>query len=163
MNKTKSIIVVTLSILLVSLLTVAATYSVIVEVVENNGVTEIVNEITVKDLVTNDDGSYNETYYDIKNELNLTDEEAKILTASVPINEALRVVLKSIVDYKVNNNKDAKLSDDELYNMISDAVIDTDDITDELKSRIINKASIYRDDISKYIYDIEVSVLGDNI
>ena len=163
MNKKTTIIVIILSVLLVSLCTVAATYAVIIEVIENNGLTEMVNEINIKDLLTNDGGSYNKTYYDIKNELNITDAEANTLMESIPINDALQKVLESIIDYKINNNVDAKLSDDELYNIISDAILATNNISDDVKSRIINKASIYRNDISDYIYDIEVSMLGDNI
>lgn len=163
MKKGTTIIVVALSILLVGLYTVASTYSVIIDVIENNGVMEIVNEINIRDLLTNDDGSYNDTYYDVKNELDVTEEEANILMESAPINDALKIVLESIVEYKVNDNVDAKLSNDEIYNLITDSILKTDNISDELKSRIINKASIYRDDISDYVYDIEVSVLGDSI
>ena len=52
---------------------------------------------------------------------------------------------------------------DEIYSLITNSVLNTDNISDDLKSRIINKASIYRNDVSDYIYDIEVSLLGDNI
>ena len=162
MKKGTTIIVVALSILLVGLYTVASTYSVIIDVIENNGVMEIVNEINIRDLLTNDDGSYNDTYYDVKNELGVTEGEANILMESVPINDALQIVLESIVDYKINNNINAKLSNNELYNLISNGVVNTENITDELKSRIINKASLYKNDISDYIYDIEVSLLGVN-
>lgn len=163
MKRRTTIIVVALSILLVGLYTVASTYAVIIDVIENNGVMEIVNEINIRDLLTNDDGSYNNTYYDVKNELDVTEEEANILIESVPINDALKIVLESIVEYKVNDNVDGKLSNDEIYNLITDSILKTDNITDELKSKIINKASIYREDISDYVYDIEVSVLGDSI
>jgi len=81
----------------------------------------------------------------------------------VDLTPTLQTILKSIVDYKAGNNPDAKLSNDEIYNMITDAVLNTTNISDEVKSRIINKASIYRVDVSDYIYDIEVSLLGDNI
>lgn len=161
MKKTTTIIVLVISILLVGLYTVASTYSVIIEVIEKDGITEIVNEINIRDVLTNDDGTFNDTYYDIKNELSITDEEAEILLDSVPLNEALQTVLESIVEYKVHDNNDAKLSDEAIYNLISDAVINTDNISDDLKSRIINQASIYRDDVSDYIYDIEVSILGE--
>lgn len=160
MKKTTTIIVITLSILLVGLYTVTSTYSVIIEVIEKDGITEIVNEINIRDVLTNDDGTFNDTYYDIKNELNITDDEADILLDSVPLNEALQTVLESIVEYKVHDNVDAKLSDEAIYNLISEAVLNTNNISDDLKSRIINQASIYRDDISDYVYDIEVSVLG---
>lgn len=163
MKKSSTIAIIALSILLVGLYTVTSTYSVIIDVIENNGVMEIVNKIKVRDLLVNDNGSYNKTYYDIKNELEATAEEANILINSKPINEALQSVLKSIVDYKVGNKSEAKLSDEEIYNLITQSVLDTNNISDDLKSRIINKASKYRKDVSKYIYDIEVSLLGENI
>ena len=161
MKKGVTITVIVLSILLVGLYTVTSTYSVIIDVIEKDGVNEIVNKINIKDLLTNDDGSFNDTYYTVKNELDVTDEEANILMNSKSINDSLQIVLESIVEYKVNNNINAKLSNEELYNLIRDSVLNTKDISDDLKSKIINKASIYRNDISNYIYDIEVSVLGD--
>ena len=163
MKKGLTITVIALSILLVGLYTVTSTYSVIIDVIEKEGTTEIINEITVRDLLVNENGSYNNTYYDIKRELDLTEEEANILINSTPINNAFKTVLESIVDYKVHNNIDAKLSNETLYNMITESVLNTNDISDETKSKVINKASIYRQDISNYIYDIEVSVLGGNI
>ena len=161
MKKGITITVIALSILLVGLYTVTSTYSVIVDVIEKDGVNEIVNEIKIRDLLTNDNGSYNQTYYDLKNELNVTTEEANILMDSKPINDSLQIVLKSIVEYKVNDNINAKLSNNELYELITDAVLNTDNISDDIKSRIINKASKYKQDVSDYVYDIEVSVLGD--
>lgn len=160
MKRITSIVIIVLSILLVGLYTVASTYSVIIDVVEKDGVTEIINEIKIRDLLTNDDGTYNDTYYMVKDELNVTNEEANILMESEKLNEYLQIVLESIVDYKINNNINAKLSNNELYNLISDGVVNTENITDELKSRIINKASLYKNDISDYVYDIEVSLLG---
>lgn len=160
MKKGLTITIIILSILFVGLYTVTSTYSVIIEVMEKDGITEIINDITVKDLLTNDNGSYNGTYYDVKNELNVTDEEANILIESTPINNALQTVLESIVEYKVHDNLDAKLSNESLYNLIADAILATNNISDDVKSRIINKASTYITDVSKYIYDIEVSLLG---
>ena len=160
MKRITSIVIIVLSIVLVGLYTVASTYSVIIDVVEKDGVNEIINEIKIKDLLTNDDGTYNDTYYMVKDELNVTTEEANILMNSKKLNESLQIVLESIVDYKINNNINAKLSNNELYNLISNGVVNTENITDELKSRIINKASLYKNDISDYIYDIEVSLLG---
>ena len=161
MKKTTTIIVLVISILLVGLYTVTSTYSVIIEVIEKDGITEIVNKINIRDVLTNDNGSFNSTYYEIKNELNISDEEANILLDSTSLNDALQTVLESIVEYKVHNNIDAKLSDTALYNLISDAVINTNNISDELKSRLINKSKTYIKDVSEYIYDIDVSVLGD--
>ena len=161
MKKTTTIIVLVISILLVGLYTVTSTYSVIIEVIEKDGLTEIVNKINIRDVLTNDNGSFNSTYYEIKNELNISDEESDILLDSTPLNDALQTVLESIVEYKVHNNIDAKLSDTALYNLISDAVINTNNISDDLKSRLINKSKTYIKDVSEYIYDIDVSVLGD--
>ena len=160
MKRITSTIIIIISILLVGLYTVTSTYSVIINVIEKDGITEIVNQITVRDLLTNDDGSFNNTYYDLKNELNVTENEANILMESIPLNEALQTVLESIVEYKLNDNINAKLSNDALYNLISDSIVNTENISDDLKSRIINKASIYKQDISDYVYDIEVSLLG---
>lgn len=163
MNKTTKLTVIIISILLVSVCTIAATYSVVIEVTKNEGLTEIINDIHVKDLLTDNNGNYNSTYYDLKNELSLTDTEANILMSSKEIDESLQIVLKSIVDYKVNDKLDAKLTNEELYNLISNTILKVDNISDETKSRIINKASIYRNDVSTYIYDMEVSVLKDLI
>lgn len=160
MKKTTTIIVIVISIVLVALYTVTSTYSVIIEVIEKDGITEIVNEITIRDLLINEDGNCNDTYYTLKDELEVTDEEANILMNSQPLNDSLQIVLESIVEYKVHDNIDAKLSDETIYNLISESILETDNITDELKSRVINKASIYRNDISDFIYDIEVSNLG---
>ena len=163
MKKTTTIIIILISILLVGLYTVTSTYSVIISVIEKDGVTEIVNKISIRDLLTNNDGTYNETYYLVKDELEVSDVEANILMDSVSLNDSLQIVLESIVDYKIHNNIDAKLTDDELYNLISESVLTINDISDELKSRIINKSSVYRRDIADFIYDIEVSLFGDNV
>ena len=163
MKRASTIVVIIISILLVGLYTVTSTYSVIINVIEKDGITEIVNEINIRDLLINDDGTYNDTYYTVKNELEVTDEEANILMNSVPLNEALQIVLESIVEYKVHENVDAWLSNDQIYNLISEAILNTDNISDDLKSRVINKSSIYREDITNYIYDIEVSLMGAKI
>ena len=48
-----SITIIAISVLLVGLYTVASTYSVIINVVEKDGVAEIVNEINIKELNCN--------------------------------------------------------------------------------------------------------------
>ena len=162
MKKTTTSIIIIISIILVGLYTVTSTYSVIINVIEKDGITEIVNKITIRDLLINDDGTYNDTYYLVKNELQVTETEANLLMESPQLNESLQIVLESIVEYKIHDNMDAKLSDEEIYNLITNSILNTDTITDELKSRVINKSSIYRNDISYYVYDIEVSRLGAN-
>lgn len=153
---TRNIIIITLSILLVVIYIAASTYAVIINVVQNDGLTEIISEIKVRDLLTDDNGEYNEYYYNIKRETDLTDTEANILINSDAINERLQDVLNSIVNYKVNNGQ--KYTNDELYNIIVDAVNRTEGISSDVKTRIINKSSKYINDISKYIYDIEVNI-----
>lgn len=159
MKKSKGIIISILIILLVFVSTIAATYSVIINVVSNNGINEIVNVITIRDLMTDNDGVYNDTYYNVKNELNISDSEAEILMESDELNKSLQVVLNSIVTYKVDNDENAKMSDTELYNLIVDAVNKDSTISDELKDKVKNKSNIYIRDVSDFMYDIEVSVL----
>lgn len=159
MKKSKGIIISILIILLVFVSTIAATYSVIINVVSNNGINEIVNVITIRDLMTDNDGVYNDTYYNVKNELDISDSEAEILMESDELNKSLQVVLNSIVAYKVDNDENAKMSDTELYNLIVDAVNKDSTISDELKDKVKNKSNIYIRDVSDFMYDIEVSVL----
>ena len=159
MKKSKGIIISILIILLVFVSTIAATYSVIINVVSNNGINEIVNVITIRDLMTDNDGVYNDTYYNVKNELGISESEAEILMESDELNKSLQVVLNSIVAYKVDNDENAKMSDAELYNLIIDAVNRDNTISDELKDKVKNKSNIYIRDVSDFMYDIEVSVL----
>lgn len=155
----KKIIVLILLISLIGLYTIASTYSIIIEVTDNNGKNEIANVITPRDLFTDTEGNYNELYYDVKNKLRITDEEANILMESSYINKSLQIVLQSIVDYKIDNNINAKLSSDEIYNMIKDSVNNTEGLTDDTKNRIISNSSTYKNTISKYLYDIDVNIL----
>ena len=158
-KKTTSLLVIIITLSLVLIYTLASTYAVIINVKEENGVKEIINVITLRDLVTNDDGTYNSTYYDIKNELNITDDEANLIMESERLNENLQIVLKTIVDYKLNNNTNAKLSNEEIYNLIADGVNNTNTLSQELKNKILDKSNKYKQDISDYVYDIEVNVL----
>ena len=54
-----------ISIVLLIILVSASTYAVVVNVKENNEVLEIVNEVNIIDLVTDNDGVYNNTYYNV--------------------------------------------------------------------------------------------------
>ena len=159
MKKSKGIIISILIILLVFVSTIAATYSVIINVVSNNGINEIVNVITIRDLMTDNDRVYNDTYYNVKNELGISDSEAEVLMESDELNKSLQVVLNSIVAYKVDNDENVKMSDTELYNLIVDSVNRDNTISDELKDKVKNKSNIYIRDVSDFMYDIEVSVL----
>lgn len=158
----RKVVVLILLILLVGLYTVASTYSIIIEVTDTNGENEIVNTIRARDIFTDTNGNYNSLYYDVIRQLNITDDEANILMDSDYVNDKLQIVLQSIVDYKVDNNKDAKLSNTEIYNMISDAVTNTEGLTDDTKTRIINKSYTYINDVSDYVYDFDISIIGGN-
>ena len=155
---TRNIIIITLSVLLVLVYMAAGTYAVVVDVVKNNGINEIVSEITVRDLVTSEDGQYNEYYYDVVRELDITTEEANLLIDSTAINREFRDVLRNIVDYKVSGGR--KYTNDQLYNKIVTGVNETENITEELKNKVINKSQRYINDIAKYVYDIEVNILN---
>lgn len=128
MNKKNIFIVSMLSIILIIICTIAGTYAVVINVINENGIDKIVNEITVRDLLTTDDGTYNNTYYNVKETLVITDEEAELLMASVPLNNALTNVLDSIVKYRLRNDESARYSNEELYNMIEDSINKTDNI-----------------------------------
>lgn len=155
----RKVVVVILFILLVGLCTIAGTYSVIIDVMDNDGKKEIVNEINARDIFTDINGKYNNLYYDVKRELNVNEEEANILMDSTYVNDKLQIVLQSIVDYKLDNNIKAKLSNDEIYNMIEEAVTNTEGLAKETKIRIINKSNNYKNDISNYLYDFDINIL----
>ena len=161
MKNKKIILVVLIVILLILTCTIASTYAVIVNVTNKNGILEIVNKITIKDLLINDDGTYNSTYYNVINTLDITSDEASTLMESESLNEKLQIVLNTVVDYKINNNVTAKLSNDEIYNLIVDGINNTNNITEELKNKVITKSSEYINDVSDFLYDIEVSLLED--
>ena len=152
--------VIILLVLLVSLLTITATYAVIIEVTDNEGMKEIANEITVRDIFTDANGNYNDLYYDVKKEINITDEEAEILMDSPKLNENLQIVAKSVVDYKANNITEAKLTNEELLSLLEDGVNNTNNISQDTKQRVINKTNVYKEDVSDYVYDIEIKEIG---
>ena len=159
-KKWVTITILVVGIILISLYVISSTYSVIIEVLDKDGESEIVNDITIRDLVTNDNGEYNDTYYDALRELDITSEEAIVLIDSVPLNRALDVVLRSVVDYRLHNRN--KFSNDKLYNLIVEAVNDDDNISNRLKEKVIDKAKEYIQDISEFMYDIETVNYGEN-
>lgn len=161
MSKRNILLASILSVILVVICTLFGTYAVIINVVSEDGVDKIVNEIDIRSLVTNSDGSFNGTYYDVRNELGITDEEALLLIESIPLNSVLDDILESIVLYKLHNDISSKYSNDELYDMIVTGINNTDTIDLELKTKVINKALYYKSDISDYVYNIDVSFLGE--
>lgn len=157
-KKTITIILLITSILLISLYIISNTYSVIIEVITDNNGDEIVNKITIRDLLTDNNGIYNSTYYDVLSELVITNKEAEILIDSIPLNNALQAIINDIVSYKLHKN--IRMTKNELYNLIVAKVNEDDNINDELKNKIINKLDEYIIDVYNYLYDIEVNSSG---
>ena len=158
MKKNNIILISLIIVVLTALCTIAGTYAVIINVTNENGTDKIINNIDIKDLLTNDNGTYNNTYYQIKNELNVTEEEINILMNSEPLNNKLKLVLDSIVKYRLRNNKEARYSNDEIYNMIKEATNNDNTIPYYLKKKVLENSKIYSDDINDFLYDLEVSV-----
>lgn len=154
MKKWNVLLISILSILLMLICTIAGTYAVIINVSSEGGIDKIVNEITIKDLLTNDSGMYNNTYYTVKNELNVNEEEMNILMSSERLNSNLQVVLNSVVNYKLHNKN--KLSNNEIYDLIVMSINEDNNINTNLKNKVINKSNYYKQDISNFIYDLEV-------
>ena len=152
----KKIVVSILLVLLVGVSTIMGTYAVIINVVSDNGVDKIVNVINIKDLLSDDNGNYNGTYYDVRNELNISDSEMDVLMNSSYLNE---IVLDNVVSYKLRGG--TKLSNDDIYNMIVNDVNNDDSINNILKNKVIDKSNVYRSDISDYIYDLDVNLISD--
>lgn len=154
----KKIIISILIVLLIGVSTIMGTYAVIINVVSEEGVDKIVNTIYIKDLLSDDSGIYNSTYYDVKRELDVNDDDMTILMNSSYLNESLRIVLENVVNYKLRGG--SKLSNDKMYDMIVEDVNYDNTINYELKNKVINNGSKYKDDISDYIYDLDVNLIN---
>ena len=154
-KKITTITVLVLSILLISLLVIRTTYSLIINVIEKDGKNEIVNQITIRDLVTDDNGIYTTVYYDVLKELDITSDEANILIDSDELNRVLNILLNSVVDYRLNNKN--KLSNDEIIDLITSSVNSDNTINNELKAKVIYKTNQFITDISDYLYDLKTS------
>ena len=155
----KNIVISILLILLICISTIMGTYAVIINVVSDNGVDKIVNAINIKDLLSDDNGNYNSTYYDVRDELNINDSEMDVLMNSSYLNDSLKIILDNVVSYKLRGS--TKLSNDDIYNMIVNDVNNDDSINNILKNKVIDKSNVYRSDISDYIYDLDVNLISD--
>ena len=109
----KKIFVSVLLVLLVGVSTIMGTYAVIINVVSDNGVDKIVDVINIKDLLSDDNGNYNSTYYDVRDELNISDSEMDVLMNSSYLNDSLKTILDNVVSYKLRGG--TKLSNDDIY------------------------------------------------
>lgn len=161
MKKSNVILMSFIIVILIALCTIAGTYAVVINVTNENGVDKITNNINIRDLLTNDNGTYNSTYYQVKNELNVTEEEMNMLMNSEPLNNKLKLVLESIVKYRLRNKEEARYSNEEIYNMIVEGINSTSNISEELKNKVIISSDRHKQDISDFLYDIEVSLKGD--
>ena len=161
MKKNNIILISSIVVILITLCTIAGTYAVIINVTNENGTDKIINNIDIKDLLTNDNGTYNNTYYQVKNELNVNEKEMNILINSEPLNNKLKLVLETIVKYRLRKDKEARYSNDVIYSMIIEGINATPNISEELKNKVIISADRHKQDISDFLYDIEVSLLGD--
>ena len=158
-KKITTISVLLISIVLVSLYVISSTYSVIINVIDKGNKTEIINKITIRDVLTDDNGSYNQTYYEVKNELDITEEESNILIDSIPLNNALETIIGNVVEYKLHNQN--RMSADEIYHLITESVNSDNNINMELKNKVIQKTGIYLNDVIDYIYNFNISSIGE--
>ena len=158
-KKITTISLLVIGIILISFYVISSTYSIIINVLDKDGQTEILNDITIRDLLIDENGMYNSTYYDVINELDINEEEAEMLMESIPLNEVLDEIVVSIVDYNFNNKE--KMSNNELYNLIVDGINEDNNINENLRMKLIAKTQEYIDDISDYMYDIKTVNQGE--
>ena len=158
-KKITTISLLVIGIILISFYVISSTYSVIINVLDKDGQTEILNDISIRDLLIDENGMYNSTYYDVINELDITEEEAEMLMDSIPLNRVLDEIVASIVDYNFHNK--SKLSNDELYNLILDGINEDSNINNNLRLKLIAKTNEYINDISDYMYDIKTVNQGE--
>lgn len=156
-----TISVIITSILLVSLYVISNTYSVIIDVIEGENGTEIINKITIRDLLIDENGNYNNNYYEVLNELEINDETANTIMDSIPLNRALQIVLNDIVQYKLHNK--SRMTKNNIYNLIVSSTNEDDNIDIDLKNRIILKSNTFLNDIYDYLYDIKVNLDGETL
>lgn len=142
--------------LLVVVGTLATTYAVYIDVTSKNGINEIVNRVTARDLLTRDNGELNDTYYVVMGEIEASSSDMDVLMDSTSINNNLQGVIKSVVNYRLDGG--SRISNDRLYELILDGVNNTD-IDADLRARIINKSRVYIGDISDFLYSTPVRVI----
>jgi len=160
-NMTKKITIISvliISTLLVSLYVISSTYSVIINVIGKDDGSEVIEKLTIRDIISSDNGGYNSLYYDVKRELNISYEEGETLINSVLLNNVLETILNDVVGYKLHNK--TRLSNSEIYDLIVNNVRRDNTISDSVKDKVINKTGVYIDDIVKYIYDFDIEKNG---
>ncbi len=155
-KKVMTISALVMSILLVSILLISSTYAVIINVIKNEE-EEIISKLTIRDVLVDNEGNYNNLYYDIKRELGISYEEGETLIESVPLNNALETIAKDVVNYKLHHHK--RMSNNDLYNLIVTNINLDTRIDVSVKERVINKTQIYINDIADYIYNFDINLI----
>jgi len=156
-NMTKKITIISvliISTLLVSLYVISSTYSVIINVIGRDDGSEVIEKITIRDIIMDDNGDYNDLYYDVKRELDISYEEGEVLINSVLLNNVLETILNDVVGYKLHHK--TRLTNSEIYDLIVSNVRNDNTINDSVKDKVINKTGVYLDDIVDYIYDFDI-------
>ena len=136
-KKITTISILILSIVLVSLYLVKSTYSIIDNIFNN----QAFSEMTITDLLKDKNGEYSDLYYEIKRELDITNEEYNILLTSVSLNKALEIII-------TDNNE---LNENDVYNLIIDSIMEDRNIDNYTKDKVIKRVGIYINDIIDYI------------
>ena len=130
------------SIILMSFLVVKTTYSLINNVTDNRYDIRI---ITIRELVTDNNGIYKPEYYKIMSELDISNEEMNLLIESVELNKVLTSIINS-----------ERYSSNSIYELIVNAINNDKTIPDELKDKAIVKIKEYIGDIVNYLYDMNL-------
>ena len=127
-------------IFLVLFAVVFSTSSMIKAMSNNNKVEQVVSKITLKDLLTDQNGMYKTNYYNIINELGITEEEANTIMDSLSLNKLLDKII-------TNDN----LSNGELYDLIVEAISNDNQINKILRKKLLLKSSEYLEEIREYL------------
>lgn len=148
-KKYLTIIILVGSILLMTFTIVKTTYSLIDEV--NNNDTD---NITIKEIITDNNGIYTDTFDNVIKELNIDNNEVDVIINSKELNKVLNTILNNVLDYRLNNKE--KLTNKKIYNLIKEAIYNDRYINNELKEKIIKEVKIHLEDIINYFYGINL-------
>ena len=148
-KKYLTIIILVGSILLMTFTIVKTTYSLIDEVNDNN-----TDNITIKEIITDNNGIYTDTFDNVIKELNIDNNEVDVIINSKELNKVLNTILNNVLDYRLNNKE--KLTNKKIYNLIKEAIYNDRYINNELKEKIIKEVKIHLEDIINYFYGINL-------
>ena len=149
-KKYLTIIILVFSILLMTFTIVKTTYSLIDEVNDNNDT----DNITIKEIITDNNGIYTDTFDNVIKELNIDNNEVDVIINSKELNKVLNTILNNVLDYRLNNKE--KLTNKKIYNLIKEAIYNDRYINNELKEKIIKEVKIHLEDIINYFYGINL-------